>query len=144
MSTPAAPPSRFNVRVYGIWIHNSHLLVNEELIRGQQVLKFPGGGLDLGEGAIDGLKREWKEELDLDIQVLDHFYTTDFFQQSAFDDTQVISLYYFVAAPPDSTIVNNVPEERTYWLPLAALTEDLFTLPIDRLVGNMLRKLFVV
>src|ERR1041384_413000 len=91
-------PSRFNVRVYGIWIEDGHLLVNEELIRGRRVIKLPGGGLELGEGTIDGLKREWMEELGLDINVFQHYYTTDFFQQSAFDDSQVISIYYLVSA----------------------------------------------
>ena len=131
-------PARFNIRVYGIWIRDGQLLVNDELIRGTQVIKLPGGGLDIGEGTHDGLKREWKEELDLDIEVLDHFYTTDFFQQSAFDNSQVISIYYLVAGPDDAVINNLVPEERTYWLPLNELTEMTFTLPIDVVVGRML------
>jgi len=46
---------RFNIRVYGLWLNNNAILVNEELIRGQQVIKFPGGGLEMGEGAIDDL-----------------------------------------------------------------------------------------
>ena len=131
-------PARFNVRVYGLWIHGGRILVNEELIRGRQVIKFPGGGLELGEGAIDGLKREWQEELNLDISVTAHYYTTDFYQPSAFDNSQVISIYYLVSADPDQPIANTVPEERTYWLPLADLQEGTFTLPIDRVVGNML------
>jgi 8-oxo-dGTP diphosphatase len=135
-------PLSFNVRVYGIWIHNDQLLINEELIKGRSVIKLPGGGLEPGEGTIDGLKREWKEELDLDIEVTDHFYTTDFFQQSAFDDTQVISIYYFVAAPVDAVIKNLVPGEVTYWLPLHSLAAETFTLPIDKVVGNMLQKIF--
>lgn len=134
--------SRFNIRVYGLWIHNGQLLVNEELIKGRRVIKLPGGGLELGEGTIEGLTREWKEELDLDIEVTDHFYTTDFFQQSAFDDTQVISIYYFVSAAADAPIKNLVPGECTYWLPLHAITADTFTLPIDRVVGDMLNRLF--
>lgn len=129
---------RFNVRAYGIWIHDDSLLVNEELIRGQLITKLPGGGLDWGEGIIDCLRREWMEELGLDITVLEHFYTTDFFQHSAFDDSQVISIYYRVLAPSNSAVVNHVPGERTYWLPLKQLTPDTFTLPIDRVVGNML------
>ena len=131
-------PSRFNVRVYGIWIDDGRLLVNDEIIRGRRVIKLPGGGLELGEGAIDGLKREWMEELGLDIEVLRHFYTTDFFQQSAFDDTQVISIYYLVAADASAGIHNTEPGERTYWMPLADVSEDTFTLPIDRIVGGML------
>jgi 8-oxo-dGTP diphosphatase len=134
--------ARFNVRVYGIWLQDGQILVNEELIKGRTVIKLPGGGLELGEGTIDGLKREWKEELDIDIEVTDHFYTTDFFQQSAFDDTQVISIYYFVTAAPGKLIKNLVPGELTYWLPLKSLNRETFTLPIDRVVGNMLLRLF--
>ena len=136
---------RFNVRVYGIWVHDGHIMVNEELIRGQLITKFPGGGLDWGEGTRDCLKREWKEELDLDIEVLEHYYTTDYFQHSAWDDSQVISIYYFVAAAQvPSKIINLVEQERTYWLPLSELKEDTFTLPIDRIVGNMLMQEFAV
>jgi len=131
-------PSRFNIRVYGIWIENDRLLVNEEMIFGRRVIKLPGGGLELGEGTIEGLKREWMEELGLDIEVLHHFYTTDFFQQSAFDDSQVVSIYYLVRADADSPIRNVMPGERTYWLPMAEVDEHTFTLPIDSLVGRML------
>ena len=87
---------RFNIRVYGIWIQDNKILVNEEMIRGKQIIKFPGGGLDWGEGIKNCLVREWKEELNIDIEVLSHFYTTDFFQPSAYDNSQVISIYYFV------------------------------------------------
>jgi 8-oxo-dGTP pyrophosphatase MutT (NUDIX family) len=131
-------PKRFNIRAYGIWLHEGHVLINEELIRGRKVIKFPGGGLDWGEGIMDCLKREWLEELNLNIDVLEHFYTTDFFQHSAFDDSQVISVYYKVTADSSLPIINTMPEEKTYWFPLSAITADTFTLPIDKIVGNML------
>lgn len=131
---------RFNIRVYGIWLHDGHVLVNEELIRGRKVIKFPGGGLDWGEGTIDCLKREWMEELNLEIEILDHYYTTGFFQQSAFDDSQVLSIYYHVSSDASRTIINNIPEERTYWMPVSHITDDTFTLPIDKIVGMMLIK----
>ena len=135
-------PSRFNVRVYGIWIHEDKLLVNEELIRGKKVIKFPGGGLDLGEGTIDGLKREWQEELQMDIEVLEHFYTTHFYQPSAFADSQVISIYYLVHGnDPAAVITNHVENERTFWVQLREVSADTFTLPIDRVVDNMLQTL---
>lgn len=129
---------RFNIRVYGIWIHNNHLLVNEELILGRKIIKFPGGGLEWGEGIADCLKREWKEELGLDIDVLGHFYTTDFFQPSAFDDSQVISIYYRVTGEVPHTFTNHVPGETTFWLPLQQVSAHTFTLPIDKIVGGML------
>jgi len=128
----------FNVRVYGIWISESRLLVNEEFIKGRKVLKLPGGGLELGEGLLDGLKREWQEELGLEIEILAHYYTTDFYQQSAFDNSQVISVYYQVSADSTLEIINKELNERAYWLPLNELRPESFTLPIDQVVARKL------
>jgi ADP-ribose pyrophosphatase YjhB (NUDIX family) len=133
-------PNRFNIRVYGIWIKDGQVLVNEELIHGRKVIKLPGGGLELGEGTLDGLRREWMEELGLEVVILSHYYTTDFFQQSAFDDSQVISIYYLVTGDTNAVIQNTQDNERTYWLSLGEMTGDTFTLPIDRVVGGMLLK----
>ena len=89
--------SYFNVRVYGLLINASHqILISDEKEAGKQFSKFPGGGLELGEGLIDALKREFMEECNAEIEVLNHFYTTDFYEKSSFNDSQVISIYYFV------------------------------------------------
>ena len=90
----------FNLRVYGILLgENKQVLVSDEFIRGAYYTKFPGGGLEFGEGTRDCLKREFREEMDLDVEVGEHLYTTDFFQMSAFNpDHQIISIYYWVKA----------------------------------------------
>ena len=90
----------FNIRVYGILINEQkQVLVSDEFIRGMYITKFPGGGLQLGEGTRDCLKREFLEEMNLKVEVGEHIYTTDFFQMSAFNkDQQIISIYYFVKA----------------------------------------------
>ena len=137
--TSSDDAKRFNIRVYGLWINDGRLLVNEEQIRGRQVIKLPGGGLDWGEGTVDCLKREWQEELGIDIDVKSHYYTTDFFQASAFDNSQVISIYYLVDAPVPDIIVNHVAAERTYWMLLSDVSADTFTLAIDKVVGGMLQ-----
>ena len=87
----------FNIRVYGILIgENKQVLVSDELIRGDYITKFPGGGLEFGEGTRDCLKREFMEEMNLEIRVGDHIYTTDYFQMSAFNPAhQIISIYYY-------------------------------------------------
>ncbi len=134
-------PSRFNLRVYGLLIHDDQVLVSEELIRGHTVTKFPGGGVELGEGLAAALIREWKEELDLDIQIGSLFYVNDFYQPSAFDDSQVISFYYRVSSTEiPEEIINLVRHERAYWVPLAMIHSKLFTLPIDREVAEQLRQ----
>src|ERR687885_436976 len=90
----------FSIRVYGIVFNEQNeLLVSDEYIRGGYYTKFPGGGLEFGEGTRDCLKREFMEEMNLKVEVGSHLYTTDFFQLSAFHpDHQIISIYYFVKA----------------------------------------------
>ena len=93
---------KFNVRVYGLLINEQNqILLSDEEEYGFRFSKFPGGGLEYGEGLIDALKREFVEECETEIEVLDHFYTTDFFIQSVFNDSQVISVYYLVKAITD-------------------------------------------
>ncbi len=90
--------SHISIRVYGLLI-NEHrqVLLSDEFIRGQYYTKFPGGGLEFGEGLRDGLKREFQEELQLNVEVSDHIYTTDFYQQSVFNPNhQILSVYYHV------------------------------------------------
>src|ERR1700744_4947441 len=87
----------FNVRVYGFLINDQdQILISDEQEYKMQLRKFPGGGLEYGEGLIDGLKREFVEECNVEIEVVSHFYTTDFFVKSAFNDTQMIAVYYLV------------------------------------------------
>jgi 8-oxo-dGTP diphosphatase len=90
----------FNIRVYGILVNeHKQVLVSDEFIRGMQITKFPGGGLEFGEGTRDCLKREFMEEMNLNVEIGDHIYTTDFFQMSAFNkEHQIISIYYFAKA----------------------------------------------
>lgn len=139
---------RFNLRVYGIIIVDHKVLVSDELIRNRPITKFPGGGLELGEGTIDGLKREFKEEMGLDIEIIRHFYTTDFYVPSAFDNSQVISIYYLVQPiSPMTHVINQIPNhfvdgkrQSFRWIALNDLSEDDFSLIIDKHVGSLLTK----
>ncbi len=84
---------QFNVRVYGLLINEKQeILISDEQEYGMQFTKFPGGGLEYGEGLIEGLKREFVEECNVEVEVTSHFYTTDFFVKSAFNDSQIISI----------------------------------------------------
>ncbi len=96
----------FNIRVYGLLLNEKkEVLVSDELIRGNYFTKFCGGGLEHGEGTIDCLKREFMEEMNLEVDIIDHLYTTDFYQKSAFNpEHQLISIYYEVKALHEITI----------------------------------------
>ena len=149
----------FNLRVYGVLLGpNNEVLVSDELIRGGYYTKFPGGGLEFGEGTRDCLKREFKEEMDLEVAVGDHLYTTDFFQMSAFNpDHQIISIYYWVTAlEPIKAPLRQKPfdfderemkmyaerkETETFrFIDAAAFDEDSVTLPIDKVVARLIRQ----
>jgi len=147
----------FNVRVYGVLLNNNDdILVSDEYIRGHYYTKFPGGGLEFGEGTRDCLKREFKEEMDLEVEVTDHLYTTDFFQMSAFNpEHQIISIYYYVRAlEPIKAPLRTKPfdfDERELaiyaerkecetfrFIPRTAFNEESVTLPIDKVVARLL------
>ena len=133
-------------------MQNDSVLVSDEYIKGNKLTKFPGGGLEFGEGTKDCLKREFKEELDLDIEVLDHLYTTDFFVASAFhSNSQVISIYYMVKAKSKLTFkisetAHNYDKKEgaqaLRWIDVKQLKESDLTLIIDKRVGELLIKKF--
>ncbi len=140
--------NRFNIRVYGILINNGQLLVSDEYIKKNKITKFPGGGLEFGEGPKDCLIREFKEELNLSIKVIEHFYTTDFYVNSSFDtNSQIISIYYIVY-PLEKMEFKVSLSSHNYevkegaqsvrWIKLSELKENDFSLIIDRKVGEML------
>lgn len=146
----------FNIRIYGILKDsNNRILVSDEFIRGNYFTKFPGGGLEFGEGTRDCLKREFKEETNLDVEIGEHIYTTDFFQQSAFNpNDQIISIYYYVIAKEPIALVtktklfdfephqiNNPKGESEVfrWVEWSDLNEDCVHLPIDKLVVKQLK-----
>lgn len=140
------------LRAYGLLVHAGKVLVADELIRGQRITKFPGGGLEYGEGLKDCLVREIREELGVEALDVAHFYTTDFFQQSAFHRTplQVVSVYFtFGVADPTAIHVVRDPFQGTTgpqdqevfrWQPLDDPRPDVLSLPIDRVVWHMLRE----
>ena len=147
------------VRIYGILLNaENQILVSDEYIRGDYYTKFPGGGLEEGEGTRDCLKREFKEEMELDVEVGDHIYTTDYYQKSAFNpNDQIISIYYFVSpAEPirfqlthskfDFTesqlkVYKEKSEIETFrFIDLKDFSEEEVTLPIDKIVAGIVLK----
>ena len=150
---------RFNIRVYGILVNEQRqVLVSDELIRGNRYTKFPGGGLEYGEGTRDCLKREFMEEMNLKVEVDSHLYTTDYFQESAFHPgQQIISIYYLVHPLEEISvrlsnvafdfdeqqmiIYNKENEIETFrFIDWNNLSEESVTLPIDKLVVKLIKE----
>ena len=151
--------SKFNVRVYGILLNeHKQVLVSDEYIRGEYYTKFPGGGLEFGEGTRECLQREFKEEMNLDVSIEDHIYTTDIFQMSAFTlEQQIIAIYYFANALQPITVpirtaafdfdkqqlqlYEQTKQIETFrFIDWKNFTADAITLPIDKIVTSLLRE----
>lgn len=134
--------NRFNVRVYGILINdNKEILVLDEVRNGLYFTKFPGGGLEWGEGIHSCLKREFIEELDLEVQVGELFFINDHFIPSLFNPLdQLISIYYFVNLTISKLVIKKTENEFPRWIAIDKLNEEDLFFPIDKLVLIKLKK----
>ncbi|MBT3209811.1 MAG: NUDIX domain-containing protein [Bacteroidetes bacterium] len=142
--------NKFNIRIYGLFLNEENkILISDEFRLGMKMTKFPGGGLEFGEGSIDCLQREAIEEFGQEICDIEHFYTSDFFQQSYyFTDSQLISIYYFfkfkekikfpVSEKPFDFFGNIDGAQSFRFLSLQELKLTDFSFPIDRKVAELL------
>jgi len=143
--------TKFNIRVYALFINEANeILISDEVFRGIRMTKFPGGGMHFGEGSIDCLKREMLEECNQEIENIQHFYTTDFYQKALFwEGYQLMSIYYLAKIKdpvkfklsinpfdfPD--LVNGNQSFR--WISVEKIIPDDFTFPIDKHVAHLLK-----
>jgi len=144
----------FTIRIYGIVIREKdEILLTDEFRLGMRMTKFPGGGLEPGEGTIDCLRREFREEMNQEIENISHFYTTDFFQQTRLlpEPRQILSIYYLTSLQhPERLKTTNkkfdfedVDGAQTFrWEKIKDLIAEDFTFPIDRVVLEMLKNNF--
>ena len=147
--------NKFIIRVYGLFINSlNEVLLSDEFQLGIKMTKFPGGGLHFGEGPVDCLIREIKEECkNQEIENIKHFYTTDFFQKALFfKNQQLISIYYTAKLKePIQFSISNQPfnfkelkngNQSFRWMKIKDLNEAEITFPIDKFVTGKLKQHF--
>lgn len=139
----------FTIRVYGILINEKQeVLVSDEHRFGKAFTKFPGGGMEFGEGFKTTLAREFKEELQIEVEVGELLYFNDFHQVSAFNPKQqLFSFYYFVhfndwrsIETDKHTIPLTEDGEKHRWMHLSEISAASFNFPIDKIVAEKLKK----
>jgi ADP-ribose pyrophosphatase YjhB (NUDIX family) len=145
------PINKITIRIYGIVINDKdEILLTDEFRLGMRMTKFPGGGLEPGEGTIDCLRREFREEMNQEIENIKHFYTTDFFQQTRLlpEPHQILSIYYLtdLLHPENLKTTNKIFDfedidgSQTFrWAKIEDLVAEDFTFPIDKVVLEMLK-----
>ena len=108
--------------------------------------------MEWGEGTIDCLKREALEEFGQEIEVGEHFYTTDYFQKALYyENTQLVSIYYLasfketirfkISLQPFDFIEKINGSQSFRWEKIFDLKPEDFTFPIDKRVGEMLHQI---
>lgn len=143
--------NQFNIRVYGLVINQrAEVLITDEFALGQKMTKFPGGGLHFGEGPVDCIQREAVEEFGQEVEIVEHFYTTHFFQKALFyQNHQLISIYYKIRfKDPIRFRISDKPfdfpdmingSQSFRWVKIDSLKEEDLTFPIDKYVLGLLK-----
>lgn len=145
----------FVIRVYALIVkENNEILLTDEFQQNSMMTKFPGGGLEFGEGTIECLKREITEECNgQEIENIRHFYTTDFYQEALFyENKQLISIYYLadlkhpvkfrISEKPFDFDIKKGEIQSFRWVKIKTLDQAELTFPIDRLVVHKLKEYF--
>lgn len=148
------PVSKFTIRVYALILNGKNeVLLSDEFRLGMRMTKFPGGGLQFGEGTLECMKREAMEEFGQEIEIISHFYTTDFFQRAVFfEDHQLISIYYLAGfVEPIRFKISERPfdfeqdiegNQSFRWRKINAIMEEEITFPVDKRIVSMLKQAF--
>lgn len=143
------------IRVYALIINSENeILITDEFQLNTKMTKFPGGGLEPGEGLKDCIIREIKEECNGQvIKNIRHFYTTDFYQKALFyKNAQLISVYYLAdLCKPIQFNISEKPfdferlengNQSFRWIKPAHLNTSDLSFPIDQIVLQKLKKQF--
>lgn len=135
---------KINVRVYVAILKDNKILALHEEYVGQQLLKFPGGGLEFGESVIECLQRELEEELNIKVKNITHLYTQEDFIVSKFrDNEQLLSIYYEAEMIDEKELLIMDPcIEKIEWISLSE-EENPFLLPVDKVVFEVLKKKYL-
>ena len=135
---------KINVRVYATIVKDNKVLVLHEEYVGEQLMKFPGGGLEFGESVLECVQRELDEELNVKVKNIEHLYTQEDFLVSKFRNSeQLLTIYYLAEMIDENELLIMDPcIDKIEWVSLET-EENPFPLPIDKIVFDVLRKKFL-
>jgi 8-oxo-dGTP pyrophosphatase MutT (NUDIX family) len=93
---PGRAPERFSCRIYGVLRRGEDILMSRCRFMDRQFVNFPGGGVDLGEGPMEALRREYHEETGLAIEPVRILYASEGAHISTQVPMQIVSIYWLI------------------------------------------------
>ncbi|TKC18996.1 NUDIX hydrolase [Robertmurraya kyonggiensis] len=118
----------FNYRVAGIWIKNGHVLLHRDV--NEKNWSLPGGRVKMAEDSTLSIRREFQEELGLDIKIEKLVWVVENFFEYKGKDVHEIGMYYLVTSENKSFELSSTPfygiegERLIYqWMPIEELQE---------------------
>jgi 8-oxo-dGTP pyrophosphatase MutT (NUDIX family) len=119
-------PSRFRVGAYGLLVEEGRILITKTRTRTGVLHNFPGGALELGEGALEALQREFLEETGLRVRPRALAHASEAFYRSRdYPENQLVKLYWLVARDGGDLRAEGNGDDVVgcFWSPLEALEE---------------------
>ena len=89
----------FNYRVVGVAVQGDSVLLHQA--EGEDFWTFPGGRAEIGEPGEQTLKREMREELDIEVEVVRLLWLVENFFTYAGKQYHEIAFYFLMRLPPD-------------------------------------------
>jgi len=110
------------IRVAGIYTENESILLVKHRKFGKEYFLLPGGGQETGETAEEALRREWQEELNIDIQPGKFLFYGESVPKDLEKHKHVVQIVFEVTGytgqlklSPDDTLVG------VEWIPISDL-----------------------
>lgn len=119
----------FRPAVYGVIVYGNKVLVVNTKSTGKYSL--PGGAVEAEETIEEGLKREIKEEIGIDIDIQDFIhFNENYFYYDPLDEAVHSYQYFFLCSPKTELRDDHVPDDLEAYDPRWMSIEQLH-------VGNM-------
>jgi len=105
-------------------VNNNKLLILKRAsddVQKPDIWEIPGGRLQLGEDPIKGLKRETKEEIGIDIEIVYPLNVRHFIR----DDGQKITMIIFLCKAVNEAVKLSKEHSDSEWIPIEKCKEKL-------------------